>query len=416
MFLSFIIVEAAEAEGTPSLKLGAQQYDGSLWYREVTCKTVEAGGAKTVATYTTDGSTPDHNSPVYKDPIKCYNSQTIKFQAYYDWDGTGVALEDNICDGAENEISVNFSFDAPSIAAEGANVAITSPYEGAKNFYSLNGGEATEGSSFTLTESATVSAYSEIVNGTYARFTTKSTTQDVYVLNPIKSSKTITATGDVVLDEVATETSTTGEVFKIENGAIDADKMDFFVKNPEFSLVQDEAYQADGKEVYIKMNNTNITFLVAADDVVDVKVTTSKNSCKTLNPDNDESVTTDRKNFVNVSGTTYGNDDVTAENGNIIEFTLKGGKDVSSNDEEGNVTTTFEAADTYYTFQKYSGTGNILIASIEFTYKGTVTGISNVKTAAERTNNGAIYNLAGQKVNKGYKGLVIMNGKKYLNK
>lgn len=35
---------------------------------------------------------------------------------------------------------------------------------------------------------------------------------------------------------------------------------------------------------------------------------------------------------------------------------------------------------------------------------------------AVKVDNGAIYNVAGQKVNAGYKGLVIMNGKKYVNK
>ena len=42
------------------------------------------------------------------------------------------------------------------------------------------------------------------------------------------------------------------------------------------------------------------------------------------------------------------------------------------------------------------------------------TGISTVK--AQKTQNNVIYNLAGQKVNAGYKGVVIMNGKKMLQK
>ena len=42
------------------------------------------------------------------------------------------------------------------------------------------------------------------------------------------------------------------------------------------------------------------------------------------------------------------------------------------------------------------------------------TGISSVKSAAAQ--NGAIYNIAGQMVNKGYKGLVIQNGKKFFQK
>ncbi len=45
---------------------------------------------------------------------------------------------------------------------------------------------------------------------------------------------------------------------------------------------------------------------------------------------------------------------------------------------------------------------------------GATTGIATAKTAAKQ--NGAMYNMAGQMVNKGYKGLIIMNGKKFFNK
>jgi hypothetical protein len=371
MFVSFIIIEANEAPGTPTVKVGDQTYEGGLWFREVTCKAndvvSEESSIPTIVTYTTDGSTPTAESPVYSSPIKCYKDMTVKFQAYMDF-GIG-AMEDFIAPNADNEANVNFSFNAPKIEVDGANVKVVSEYEGAKNFYSLNGEDAQEGSEFTLTESAVVSAYSQIVNGSYTTFTTKSTTQDVYVLNALKGSKVLTATGDAVLDEEATATSTTGPVYKVENGEIDHDNMDFFVKNPEFGAVMDEAYQIDGQEVYIKMNNTNISFKVAANDVVKVKVTCSKNACKTLNPDNDESITTDRKCYVNVSGTNYGNDDITAENGNIIEFELKGGEEKTVNDGEG-VITQFVPEDKIYTFQKYSGTGNILIAKIEFEVGG----------------------------------------------
>ena len=356
-FISFIIVEANEAPGTPQVKLGEQKYENGLWFREVTCKPtdMQADGATfpTIVTYTTDGTAPTAASPIYKEPVKCYADMTVKFQAFMDimMDGQTV-LEDAIAPNADNEANVSFSFDAPTISAEGANVTISSNYEGAKNFVMLNDAEtAEETSSFTLEESATVKAYSQIVNGSYATFTTKSTTKDVYVLNPIKEQKTIAVTaGDVVVDEEATATSTTGTIYKVENGAISADKKDFFVKNLEFAVVKDAQYQIDGKEAYVKMNTTNISFLVAEGDTVNVKVITTKNSCKTLNPDNDESLTTDRKNFVNVSGTTYGNEDVTAEDGNIITFGLRGG--------EGG---------TVFTFQKYSGTGNIMISSIEIT-------------------------------------------------
>ena len=357
MFISFIIIEANEAPGTPTVKVGDQTYEGGLWFREVSCKAndmVEEGSTEkipTVVTYTTDGTAPTAASEKYTGPIKCYQDMTVKFQAFMDF-GDGKPSDEFIADGADNEGNVNFVFDAPAIAADGASVTITSPYEGAKNFVTLNGGDAKEGSAFTLTESATVSAYSQIVNGSYATFTTKSTSADVYVLNPIKEKKTIKVTAaDVVVDDEATASSTDGStVYKVENGAISADKADFFVKNLTWSVLKDAKAQyqvPEGQEAYIQMSNTNITFLVAEGDTVNVKVITTKNSCKTLNPDNDESVTTDRKNYVNVNGTTYGHDDVTEEGGNIIEFGLAGGQT--------------------YTFQKYSGTGNILISSIEIT-------------------------------------------------
>ena len=393
MFLSYIIVEANEVPGTPTVKVGSQTYGDGLWFKEVTCKANDVDGIPTIVKYTTDGSDPtEDNGTEYTDAIKCYANTVVKFQAFMDLGGGLIWPLTN----ADNEAAVNFMFDAPTINADGGNVSIVSPYEGAKNYYIIGTADAVEGSEFTLEESASITAYSQIVNGTYATFTTNSVFADVYVLNPIKEKKTIQVTaGDVVVDEEATANNTTGEtVYAVENGVISADKMDFFVKNLEFAVVKDAQYQINGEERYIKMNNTNITFEVAAGDSVNVKVTTSLNSCKTLNADNDASVTTDRQNYVNVSGTTYGNEDVTAENGNIIEFGLIGGKT--------------------YTFQKYSGTGNIMIYSIEITpVTDDPSGITNVN-AVEKT--GAIYNLAGQKVDAQYKGVVIQNGKKVVIK
>ena len=165
------------------------------------------------------------------------------------------------------------------------------------------------------------------------------------------------------------------------------------MKNLTFAVLKDDKaqYQIDGKEIYIQMSNTNITFQVAEGDSVDVKVVCSLNSCKTLNAENDESVTTDRKCYVNVNGTTYGHDDVTEEGGNIITFGLKAGT---------------------HTFQKYSGTGNILISSIEITpVVADPSGIAIVKNENAKS---AIFNLAGQKVNGNFKGIIVKNGKKIL--
>jgi hypothetical protein len=67
--------------------------------------------------------------------------------------------------------------------------------------------------------------------------------------------------------------------------------------------------------------------------------------------------------------------------------------------------------------QKYVKNDNItpeLTGGKILTVNGVDTGISNVTTA--KMLNGARYNLAGQRVNAGYKGVVIMNGQKMLVK
>lgn len=406
MFVSFIIVEANEAPGTPTVKVSDMQFDGSVYYKEVSCKAnkaTEEGSEEqleTIVTYTTDGSTPTAESEVYKNPIKCTKNMTIKFQAYLDLGGT--PEEDFKCDGADNEANVAFSFDAPAITNEGGAVSIASTYNNATNYYKIGNGEEVAGNSLTLTQAATIMAYTKIANGDVT-FESKKSTIDVYegLLSPIKEKKTIKVNGgEAVLDEDATATSTTGPVYKVENGTISADPKDFFVKNLEFSVLKDAnaQYQIDDQEIYIKMNATNIIFQVAEGDSVDVKVICSKNACKNIESETEN----DRKCYVNVSNTNYchkdaeGNEAADMANvadANIIEFGLAGGKT--------------------YTFQKYSGTGNILISSIEITPVAT-DGIATIN-AANKNADGAIFNLAGQKVDANYKGVVIAGGKKMLN-
>lgn len=377
MFVGYIIVEANEAPGTPSVKVGNQTYENGLWYREVTCKPnkYEIFGQQldTYVTYTLDGSTPTADSQKYTEPIKCYKDMTVKFQAWTDL---------GICEGADNDGIVSFSFNAPTISAEGGNVTITSEYEGAQNFYKYGEADYAEGSSFTLSESATVTAMSKIKNGDYATFETASTSKDVYVLNPITEEKIITVSGTAVEDEEATATSTTGTIYKIENGAITADKMDFFVKDLEFGAISNASAAAQyqvpaGQEAYIKMNATNISFLVAQGETADVHVICSKNACKNI----DAEEAKDRQCKVNVDGTTYGCDDM-----------LTGTYDIT--DADGNVVETlptneikFSLGEGIHTFQKFSGTGNILISSIKITpVKGT--GINAVNGENKVANNG----------------------------
>ena len=72
----------------------------------------------------------------------------------------------------------------------------------------------------------------------------------------------------------------------------------------------------------------------------------------------------------------------------------------------------------YGKIQKYFSVAGVKeVTDHEFTGNSVeivVTGITNVTAA--KAENGARYNLAGQKVNAGYKGLVIMNGQKVVLK
>lgn len=373
MFVSFIIIEANEAPGTPTVKVGDQKFENGLWFREVTCKSndmVEEGSTEkipTVVTYTTDGSAPTAASTKYTEPIKCYKDMTVKFQAFMDF-GDGQPSDDFICPNADNEGSVSFLFEAPAINVDGAQFSIVSPYaeQNGKNYFTLAAdgqvSEAVQGDGATLDLSATVSAYTIIANGEYGEFKSFSASKDVYVLNPIKEKKTIAiASADVVVDEEATAASIDGTtVYKVENGSLTADKKDFFVKNLTFGVLKDAKAQyqvPEGQEAYIQMSNTNIVFQVAEGDSVVVKVVCSKNSCKNLDADDaeDGSQVADRKCYVNVSGTNYclkdaegneTNDLKLYPDANVFEFGLGAGT---------------------WTFQKYSGTGNILISSIEIT-------------------------------------------------
>ena len=350
MFLSYIIVEANEPEGTPSVKVGNQTYEGGLWYREVTCTPGLAYGMPTEVYYTTDGTAPtSENGTLYSEPIKCYKEQMVKFQAFFM--GTPIS-------GADNEAPVSFSFNAPAINADGANVTIVSEYEGAKNFVTLDGNleSAEEMNEFTLTSSATVTAYSTIQNGEYATFTTKTSSKEVYVLSPIKAKQTLTVTGDIV--ENPDKVADTDPNFIVENGKVNATNEEcFFIRNTGFKVVEEAGYQVPvGQQAYLMMNGDIITFEVAEGDSVDVVVTCSKNACKNIDAADaeDGSQVNDRKCYINVDGTNYfakdaeGNETsdlkLYPETANIVKFGLKAG---------------------IHTFKKYSGTGNILVSSIE---------------------------------------------------
>lgn len=69
----------------------------------------------------------------------------------------------------------------------------------------------------------------------------------------------------------------------------------------------------------------------------------------------------------------------------------------------------------YGKLKKYGTTYELDKNNILISLNGTTTGITNI-TADEAAKNAPVYNLAGQKVTKAYKGVVIKNGKKMIQK
>lgn len=69
----------------------------------------------------------------------------------------------------------------------------------------------------------------------------------------------------------------------------------------------------------------------------------------------------------------------------------------------------------YGKLKKHNDTYELDLNNILISQNGTTTGITNI-TAEEAAKNAPVYNLAGQKVTKAYKGVVIKNGKKMIQK
>ena len=394
-FFSFIVVEANEPAGTPSVEVLPTVYDETekLYYQEVVCtpNNYNIDGTDLGATevyYTTDGTEPTNASAKYTEPIKCYKDQVVKFQAY--WMGT-------LCEGASNEATVEFNFNAPTLTIDGANATIATEYQNATNYYSIDGAEGVAGDSYTATASCNISVYTEIKNGDHTTWTSAAVSAPIYVLDPIKEKKVVTVTGSYEIDEEATAANTNLDEngnplpiyvavdAKLQYNGQDADPCFYLVPEATFSVILTDTAQVNGQAIYLQMTKDLLTFKVAEGDSVNVKVTVSKNSHK-----NAETLQT----YVNLNGTTYGYENIITD-GNVIEFGLTGG---------------------IYTFKKYSGTGNIHVASIEIEpVAAGGEGIENVLAPALNPN-APIYDLTGRQVFNPAKGIYLQNGRKFIVK
>ena len=100
-----------------------------------------------------------------------------------------------------------------------------------------------------------------------------------------------------------------------------------------------------------------------------------------------------------------------AKDGDSQEFTQnEKGENIIAAKSNGTVTFSVAEGGTYYVLAAGTKMG-----FYGFKYKvGTSTGISSIEAAAK--NDGKTYNMAGQQVSGSFKGIVIKNGKKFINK
>lgn len=87
------------------------------------------------------------------------------------------------------------------------------------------------------------------------------------------------------------------------------------------------------------------------------------------------------------------------------------GEDVIGGKSNGTITFNVDAGGVYYVLATGTKAG-----FFGFIYNTTSSGINNIEAVEEAAPNAPVYNLAGQQVTKETKGILIQNGKKFINK
>lgn len=187
------------------------------------------------------------------------------------------------------------------------------------------------------------------------------------------------------IEVIKTETLTTSA------GGYATYSADYAVNYSELGLT---AYTLTVDETNKTVTAKAFTGVVPAGKAVLVKGTPSK--AYTLTPattEGDDTFATDLKTgATTANGTQYG---FTSKSGTPAFAQVKSGQDIPA--KKGYIVLNGASA------AKYS-----------ICFDDEATGIQTIEAASAA--NGAMYNLAGQRVDKAYKGIVIVNGKKYLNK
>ncbi len=174
------------------------------------------------------------------------------------------------------------------------------------------------------------------------------------------------------------------------------------------TVTSDYAFTVDGATAYTaSVSGETVTLSEISGAIpagVGVVLKGTANGTATIVPATDTASEVSSNDLIGVSDVTTalestGTNYVLANDGTDTKFVKQGTADLSSLKYKAYINVADESA---------AKTLNIVFA-------GDATGISNVAVEAEAAT-GAIYNLAGQQVSESYKGVVVKNGKKYVNR
>lgn len=318
----------------------------------------------------------DPNAVLFSGENKSFaNISTISGTGYKD--GTI-----NFVDGKDIEYSFTITdcmLNNDNLQMKATKGLVTSPKFGFTNGYTVT-------IEYTSKAGMTLSAGDKTVTGEKNSSISLTTTSDIPFTIKTGSQYAVVKTIRVVANSAPkTETLTTSA------GGYATYSADYAVKYSELGLT---AYTLTVDETNKTVTAKEFTGVVPAGGAVLVKGTASK--AYTLTPATTEGdatfATALKTGATKADGTQYG---FTSKSGTPAFAQVKSGQEIPA--KKGYIVLNGASA------AKYS-----------INFDGEATGIHTIEAASVA--NGAMYNLAGQRVDKAYKGIVIVNGKKYLNK
>lgn len=289
-------------------------------------------------------------------------------------------------------------------------VTITCSTDGASIYYTLNGDEPTTASTaytgpFTINETATVKAIAESTLGTSSvaskTFTAVTPYTTLGELTGLANNTTFGVTGELLV--VAKPTAKHAYVMDDEGAALIYDATGTKLVNLEVGKTI-AANWIGSVSIYNQLFEMVPNAVLAAGTAAAVDVTYPDAEIAYMTAENVNKVVT-------LKGVTY-------TLGTGKNFTINKGDDSVAGYNQFNLT--LAAAEDGKTYDIVGAIGRyndtIQFQPINIAESSSATGIDSMDSETEAATDSEAYNLAGQRVDKNFKGIVVVNGKKLLKK